>query len=1588
MSQNYGEVLCQAVDEIVRTRLEGISYDQTILCTIVDDSKREQGIYVVTNNSTTKFEAFSSITNYRNRDNVYVQIPSGDWNQQKIIIAKKTAKDNEPFIYKRPFESLVDITGNLIKDNIDDNLTGLLANSNDHQAITLWTYNINNDALSKSTGKPRAAYTRLGLQAGFKSLISPFYDNDTVYNVTSGDYGLRLIITATDEKTSKEEADKQAEYVLYLNCADMNGNPYDFQSYYTQEKVFDISQIGKIQTMSLEFYQTPGTFKSAEGKLVPYTDFLGNSLPPNLFTDDVYISLGYDTSEFDSEMVYVYTLDSTTYSRSANPLSDNYKEVQLRWIHQQEDGSFKSITANDKMDYEIRWYKYELGHASADEYSGVYWKNLSVQEVINGESSYSIKDEDWKTHNEASATADQRYPQFFTTWLIPDTTLQEERIKAIVLYNGQPYRSNLLVCENEDEVVNKATVDAVQALSINCEDNTYGNYRIYGQGGSLLDNAQFSIIREWKPMFKSSTGGLDVAPTELIEAESIEWIIPTKKTMIEIDKAFLENADVSYEDNDDARIHIKRTGIGVKGNDISGCNLQKYRIKSYYSQSYSDNTIQCKIVKDKITYTAIKELTFGIAGTSGTDCTFIIDFDNGVSAISANNSSAVTVTARLYDYENNDREDLLSERTVTWTWKTYDSQLTHRAIAGEKSYKREIVFNGLNDDRSNYNILQASIPWGDGTLVAYLPIPIKLNASYAYMSGTSQVIYNSAGEILDLFSNPYIIYDIAGNEISSVTWQIKNHSSQESKYTPTIATDTRSGYQYLKPLSFYVENACEKICAVGSNESSWLWLQPILIMQNRYPSAMLNQWDGKLIVDEKGGSIFAPRMAAGMKDIKDGTFSGVVLGNWGDTNSDNSLTGGDTGLYGFDHGEQTYAFKQDGTAFIGKSGAGRIEFDGSEGIIESGAYDAGQGMSINLKEGTINAHQFTLSAGDNVIDATDYLRLTTNVNDNPLTIGKQFWVEWDGTLHATNGSFSGTIDSSKINGATIIGGSIYVPTQEAPSFSVSSTGVLYANGADITGTINATTLNCDNGFIGGWSITADSLKGGNNTVLGSDGSFGNGSSFQVGADGSVNTNGATITGGKIQGASIGIGNGTNYNAFTVDSNGNLSIGSDQFKVTSAGAMTAENATIRGHVEAATGSIGGWNISTGNKDPITGADTETSARGWNALWAVSGSGYYTVLDPSRDNVIAVGIPASYAFNNHNYAQFRITSQGDLIVGGQNAPFKVTQEGVLTATSGTIGGWTIGEDSLSTTGLTLSASTSGAQLSGGSSTARATGSGYWAIKADGSAEFSNLKITGGEITITNNGKTAFAVTSSGELTATSGNIAGWTISADSLTSTNITLSNSATTNAKAINVSNGTFYVQNNGYMFAKSGSIGGWTIGTNSLTSSGNSNIVLSSASTGNAIKVGSNFTVDTSGSITAKAGTIGGWTINSTYLQSVNTCITLYGNAGSATTANAIYIKHPQDDEYFRVQNNGFVEARAGTIGTWNLSPYQLRFNSSNIFHFDTTTGNLTISGKLKASTITGEIEEMEAVKSEIEDIWNEIDQIYNLIDAVIDLIP
>ena len=104
------------------------------------------------------------------------------------------------------------------------------------------------------------------------------------------------------------------------------------------------------------------------------------------------------------------------------------------------------------------------------------------------------------------------------------------------------------------------------------------------------------------------------------------------------------------------------------------------------------------------------------------------------------------------------------------------------------------------------------------------------------------------------------------------------------------------------------------------------------------------------------------------------------------------------------------------------------------------------------------------------------------------------------------------------------------------------------------------------------------------------------------------------------------------------------------------------------------------------------------------------------------------------------------------------------------------------------------------------------------------------------IYSNGK--FGVTPGGDMLSTSGKIGGWTIGIDSLTSAKVTLSSKAGDTEKAINVNNGTFYVQNNGYMKATNANITG-VITTDNLTATGgNISNLIASYITANNMSVG------------------------------------------------------------------------------------------------------------------------------------------------------
>jgi len=81
-NNDYGQLFCEAVDTIVKQRLEQINFDTTSLCTITDDSEKDQGKYKVkVHNGLAEYTAYSASTDYSTGDNVYVQIPNSDMNE-------------------------------------------------------------------------------------------------------------------------------------------------------------------------------------------------------------------------------------------------------------------------------------------------------------------------------------------------------------------------------------------------------------------------------------------------------------------------------------------------------------------------------------------------------------------------------------------------------------------------------------------------------------------------------------------------------------------------------------------------------------------------------------------------------------------------------------------------------------------------------------------------------------------------------------------------------------------------------------------------------------------------------------------------------------------------------------------------------------------------------------------------------------------------------------------------------------------------------------------------------------------------------------------------------------------------------------------------------------------------------------------------------------------------------------------------------------------------------------------------------------------------------------------------------------------
>ena len=1026
-SNFFENQILEAIETVANGIVSKLQFDQTILCTITSDNKRKNGEYEVSNGSST-FKAFSSDTNYKKDMAVYVLVPQGDFERQKTIVGKYVDDTASAINYIPASQSIIEVA----KIEIPQDEFSLLANG-ENKLINIIDSDWNNTNI----------YDCVSLKANFKTDLSK-------YNIIDGDYGLMLTLKGYQVKSETKEDGTLDQTIIEIapkfykfSCKDMFGDPYNYNIYFDQDIVFDLSENFadiKINHYRLDFYQN-GKFKDLSGEDIPYRDIINDvDFNNNLFVKDIQMSFGYSTVDIKEEGIQIYTPDNLKYIDRLPK-----KNIVLKWFQKNEVGSNTAYGIIDTLDeakeknYSVYWYRYRIG-ASEDELAGAFWElldagayndniNYEYELVEDPHGKYAYKGskliladsdnaEEKRYRMKIKTTPGTgRYENEISTSnpynisFAPDKLLNREKIKAILVkyefeeiqevdendsnivyitfkLSPKIYESNEIIFENANPAsLSLAAVDLIRNMRLECQDGSNGIYKVYNSVDNKALGNEANRIRILNVIFDTYST-IDI-PTAELENCSVKWKIPKNNSMIEpVDFSFtgpvvIQNPNnenkIKGDNESETTIITWKTENSVpyyecsyswssdivgKDEHYEGVSLQaNYRIKEDYSQAYNNNTIICEITKYNRIYKAEIEFLFGESGTNGTGYTLSIRLDKEydstgnvsltpVSCITADTNKKVKLVATLFDQFGNDISD---QQTVSWNFKNG----INKGLVLDSDY---IKYDETEVISECYGIVMATstVKWKEKiiNLQAYLPIGIKPKDSDIFTyNGTTKIIYDAQGT-QSTYQQIHNLYDKEDKDIPVNKWQVsvldQGVNEDWSEYIPYFVKeitqdstetteDSKKTTNILAAKNMYFTELSTKQIVIQAldDKDNVLYQQSILYDQNRFGSALFNEWDGSLIVDEAGNKILSALIGAGKKD-NNNTFTGVVMGK----------TTTNSGLIGYSKGVQTFGFDTDGTAFIGASGKGRIEFNGTTGTIQSGNYkQTKEGIKIDLDDG-------------------------------------------------------------------------------------------------------------------------------------------------------------------------------------------------------------------------------------------------------------------------------------------------------------------------------------------------------------------------------------------------------------------------------------------------------------------------------------------------------------------------------------------------------------------------------------------------------------------------------------------------------------
>lgn len=328
-SNSFEDKILEAISICVDSKLSKVKYDQTLTMTIRDDSKSSEGIYTVSNNSMT-FDAkvrAGDTAHYSKTNKVYVLIPQGDYNQDKIILGRSSQNDKLDFTYQRRLDRIYDMIGP----------------KNGYFTMP------SNTTLTKSTST-----LSLGMWNGSnQSLCSSFFDlfgfsvkvkTNNVNIDEAIDYGIRFYITSVDDKTNQQ---------VYTFSAkeDMLGNIYKYIFPSEQEIVYRNTQNKCINIINAQAY-----YEVINEELFEEL----NQYDWSISFNDLRFYNGFEIEGTEIELIKIYDLDSSLYYQQ-----NQKRLIRLLWV-KRKDTSSPWVNGSEMVEnYSITWQTQIPGSESA-----------------------------------------------------------------------------------------------------------------------------------------------------------------------------------------------------------------------------------------------------------------------------------------------------------------------------------------------------------------------------------------------------------------------------------------------------------------------------------------------------------------------------------------------------------------------------------------------------------------------------------------------------------------------------------------------------------------------------------------------------------------------------------------------------------------------------------------------------------------------------------------------------------------------------------------------------------------------------------------------------------------------------------------------------------------------------------------------------------------------------------------------------------------------------------------------------------------------------------------------------------------------